>query len=574
MVKGDGHSESEPTGAESISANGPVGGSAPATSSDLIAYCNALIARSPRALAALEGPEHLFRYVNTAFAQLVGQTRQLLLGRPFAEAFPASRTDDLLVLLDRVSRTGTAERLPELEWSHSVQDSRFWSCAIWPVEGNGGRPAIVIVEIDDITEEIATRHTLEETDRQMREVNERLIIAGVREQELAEEAERSAAELRKVYEQLVVAGVREQELAEEAERYSAELSALLGSINDGVAVIDREGQLVLVNPEGRRILLLSPEEKLPLADELHQIQFLGTDGVPLPPDRAPFARALRGDRFAAFELVLVRSDQSRLRIAFNGSSIRTGSGQIIFALLVFRDVTELRRLEEVKEEFVALISHDLRSPLNVIIGYAQILEQTPLLERWDKAAGQIAAITRSAWRMDAMIRDLLESTRLESGEFELHKQPRDLRQLIEETVQSLSPEDQARIQIETAGSIPPMPVDRDRLDRVVVNLLTNALKFSPPESPVTVRIEQHDGVDGAAVVSVIDRGSGIPPEDLSRIFERFLRTKTGTGAEGLGLGLYIARLIVEAHGGRIWAESEPGKGSIFEFTLPVHTEPV
>jgi signal transduction histidine kinase len=108
----------------------------------------------------------------------------------------------------------------------------------------------------------------------------------------------------------------------------------------------------------------------------------------------------------------------------------------------------------------------------------------------------------------------------------------------------------------------------------VVNLLTNALKFSPPESPVTVRIEQHDGVDGAAVVSVTDRGSGIPPADLSRIFERFLRTKTGTGAEGLGLGLYIARLIVEAHGGSIRAESEPGKGSKFVFTLPVHTDPV
>jgi signal transduction histidine kinase len=114
--------------------------------------------------------------------------------------------------------------------------------------------------------------------------------------------------------------------------------------------------------------------------------------------------------------------------------------------------------------------------------------------------------------------------------------------------------------------VPPVLADPARVERVVVNLLSNALKFSPPDAPVIVRLAQ---TDGRALVSVIDRGVGIPKEQQEHLFERYYRTETGQKREGLGWGLYITRLIVEAHGGQVCVESEPGKGSTFYFTLPL-----
>jgi len=164
----------------------------------------------------------------------------------------------------------------------------------------------------------------------------------------------------------------------------------------------------------------------------------------------------------------------------------------------------------------------------------------------------------------------VESTRLESGQLEIRKEPVDLAHLVGEIVERVtSPEERPRICIESAVHMPTVPADPDRIERAIVNLITNALKYSPSNSPVTIRIRRSEE---EAVVSVTDQGAGIPPEHLPHVFDRFYRVTGGKGvaeAEGLGLGLYIARLIVEAHGGRIWAESEVHKGSTFHFTLPL-----
>ncbi|MHB1416804.1 MAG: sensor histidine kinase, partial [Chloroflexota bacterium] len=129
-----------------------------------------------------------------------------------------------------------------------------------------------------------------------------------------------------------------------------------------------------------------------------------------------------------------------------------------------------------------------------------------------------------------------------------------------------SREDQARLRVEAPQPVPPVLADPERVERVVVNLVTNALKYSTPGKPVVVRVQPSDG---EAMVSVIDEGPGISSEELPHLFQRYRRAAAGNKAGGLGLGLYIARLIVEAHGGRIWVESEVGKGSTFSFTLPL-----
>ena len=124
----------------------------------------------------------------------------------------------------------------------------------------------------------------------------------------------------------------------------------------------------------------------------------------------------------------------------------------------------------------------------------------------------------------------------------------------------------ARIVTDISPDLPPVAADYDRLERIILNLLSNALKYSPDGSPVTIRAHRQENT---IVIAIADQGSGIPPEEQAHIFDRFYRVKAERKAEGIGLGLYITRLLVEAHGGRIWVESQPGQGSVFSFTLPI-----
>jgi NtrC-family two-component system sensor histidine kinase KinB len=167
--------------------------------------------------------------------------------------------------------------------------------------------------------------------------------------------------------------------------------------------------------------------------------------------------------------------------------------------------------------------------------------------------------------MDAMIQELLEASRLESGTVPLRTEPVELVRLVEGVIERVGAE-RVRVQALAGGTW--VSVDAGKVERVLTNLVSNALKYSPPDSPVVVRVGR---ADDEVLVSVADRGTGIAPEELSRLFQRFARLRAGPPgeAEGIGLGLYIARLIVEAHGGRIWAESDVGEGSRFTFSLPL-----
>jgi signal transduction histidine kinase len=168
-------------------------------------------------------------------------------------------------------------------------------------------------------------------------------------------------------------------------------------------------------------------------------------------------------------------------------------------------------------------------------------------------------------RAAEMIDDLLETTRLESGKLELHTSAFDLGQLAGTVTAQLGAAASRPIRFEAAGTAPVL-ADAGRVERVLENLLGNAFRYSPPGSAVTVGVEANER---EAIVTVADRGIGIPADELAKLFQRFYRAAGNGSANGLGLGLYNSRLIVEHHGGRIWAESSPGAGSTFAFALPV-----
>ncbi|NBD09852.1 sensor histidine kinase [Corallococcus silvisoli] len=238
-------------------------------------------------------------------------------------------------------------------------------------------------------------------------------------------------------------------------------------------------------------------------------------------------------------------------------------------IAILRDVTERRDLEKLREEYVGLISHDLRNPLNTINLRAHLLQRA-LHERKLEREGHMAqAIIHNVEWMSTMIEELLEGSRLESGRVNLRREPRDLGRFLEEVLErDVPPDARERFRLHLADPLPPVPMDAARLERVVTNLLTNALKYSPQGTPVDVRLS---AVHDQAVVSVSNQGAGLSPRDAARLFDKYYRTEDGRSADGkgLGLGLYISRLIVEAHGGHIWVESEPDRGATFFFSVPL-----
>jgi signal transduction histidine kinase len=231
----------------------------------------------------------------------------------------------------------------------------------------------------------------------------------------------------------------------------------------------------------------------------------------------------------------------------------------------------LREIAELREEFLALTTHDLRSPLTVISGVISFFTSGRLGELSPEQKNMVGMMERNTQNLIELVNDLLDAAKLESGSLQLELAPTDLRALIHEICEPLEPlalEKGITLTEELPAESPPVRADRAKLRRVIVNLLSNALKFTPKGGRVVVRVEQ---VGADTRVSVADTGVGIAAEDIPLLFDKYeqARHRATRGEKGTGLGLYITRQLVELHGGEIRVESEVGRGSTFSFTLPI-----
>jgi two-component system phosphate regulon sensor histidine kinase PhoR len=227
------------------------------------------------------------------------------------------------------------------------------------------------------------------------------------------------------------------------------------------------------------------------------------------------------------------------------------------------------KLDEILVTFVSNVTHELRTPLTCIRGYAETLlegalEDRELTERW------LDTIIQEAQRLERLIHDLLDLSMIEAQQIDFRFQPTDVRRLAEHTVQVLLPHGRkagVSVRTEMEPDIPSVRVDPDRISQVLTNLVDNAIKYSPPQGEVVVRVLNHAG---GVAIEVTDHGTGMPDSELSRIFERFYRVEKGRSARhgGRGLGLAIAKHIVEAHGGALTVRSTLGQGSTFRVELP------
>jgi PAS domain S-box-containing protein len=381
---------------------------------------------------------------------------------------------------------------------------------------------------------------------------------------------REAEQLRReLNDGLVLSGIREREHWKAEALQRAQLNALLENLSEGVAIADSSGRIVMLNSAARAILGF--QEEIPSIDALDCLEVLDLKGQRLRSEERPLRRALSGEPFIDYEVLRIRPDGEARRVVSTGTNVKDVDGNVALAIVVFRDVTELRRLEQQRDEQLALISHDLRNPLNTVLMTLSMLKHSA---EQPGAQGVVAAslksverAERNARRMAGMLEELTDSMKLATGNAEV-RSACDLRELIVGAVDSMDDACARRISIQADAATPYVIVaDPARLERVVVNLLTNALKYSADDAPVIVRLT---GQGGSVALEVADRGIGIAPESLEQLFERYYRAPAGKArASGLGLGLYISRRVVEAHGGRIDVSSQVDVGSTFRVTLPL-----
>lgn len=230
----------------------------------------------------------------------------------------------------------------------------------------------------------------------------------------------------------------------------------------------------------------------------------------------------------------------------------------------------LREVQDLRTNFTSMLIHDLRSPLTVIKGYTDLLEASFDVSTGDNPRRYLSAVQQACVRMLRLIGEILDVSKLEAGKLSIERTPVDVAHLVRDVVERFHVAGQRRgVSVDAVGAQEPNTIDADphRLDQILMNLLSNALKFTPDGGKIVVEVAT---VDDQTEIAVTDSGVGIPSEELPLLFQNFSQTASGKSAatQGSGLGLLICRHLVEAHGGRIWVESEPGRGSRFAFRLP------
>lgn len=353
----------------------------------------------------------------------------------------------------------------------------------------------------------------------------------------------------------------------ELRQVAAQLRAIITSIPNGLGIYRTDGRVIQASSVAARILGL-PTEAADLGGHLPAaLPLESPDGRALNAEETPTYRALHGETVKDDVVVVRQPGATPVWLAISAAPIPSANNGIWGAVVIFRDITTQHELMEQREDILRTVSHDLRNPLSAIQGQAQLLQRAlQRREANERELQSIAAIIAGGRRMNAMIQDLVDAARMDSAQLRLEVQPVDLHAYLPELLRHLAPTmDTRRIRLQVPEHLPPALADPNRLERILTNLLSNALKYSAPDTEVTVAVERRGG---ELITSVADRGRGIAPEDLPTLFDRYRRRPATVEQEGLGLGLYIARRMVEAHGGHIWVESEVGRGSTFSFSLP------
>jgi len=334
----------------------------------------------------------------------------------------------------------------------------------------------------------------------------------------------------------------------------AEADRVLSYVGDGVFLLDRGGVVRLWNPMAETITALSADnvlgrtvgEAIPGWEQI-------AERVPIGPARHP----------AAAEALPLETERGERWISISGVEFFGGT------VYAFRDITDAHRLDELQAEFIATASHELRTPLAAVYGAAQTLRRHDFA--LDEAGRErfISMIVDESERLGRIVNQILLANQLEMGRLDLETEAFDAPELLERVAEAARTHTPPHIALEVAVAeqVPPVAADKDHVRQILINLVENAIKYSPDGGTIELGVE---AIEATALFRVVDEGIGIPDDEQPRVFEKFYRLDPNMtrGIGGTGLGLYICSELVERMGGRIWAESRQGKGSALYFELP------
>lgn len=366
---------------------------------------------------------------------------------------------------------------------------------------------------------------------------------------------------------------RERERTREVEEQRNRLRVLVDTTPTGIVFHSApDGLPVLFNKAAETLVGQPLAPGVGIADQPTRYGIHRPTGEPFPPEELPAGRSLRGETCMVVEMLIRQPYGREVYVLTNSAPLRGARGEIVGAVVAFQDITPIKEQERLRDEFLDAAAHELKTPVTTIKGYTQLMRQWAPGGHEPREAQAIAVIDAQCNRINRRVQEMLEAVRFRRVPPELRRVRFDLGDLASEVVQRMQATTQLHQLLLVRNGPVPVEGDRERIEEVLVSLLDNAIKYSPKGGVIEVRSWAQNG---EAIASVRDHGVGIPEERWPHIFEPFYEA-VPSGVPGyvgvVALSLYLSKLVIERHKGRIWFESEEGRGSTFYFSLPLAKE--
>ena len=358
---------------------------------------------------------------------------------------------------------------------------------------------------------------------------------------------------------------------EQITKEEKKMTAIVNSLAEGLILVDGNHRVLHINPAAEYLLNVN-------ADQVGEELTLIVEDLALARALKETQAQIAQNETVNSEVTLNQgSETSTLRIV--ASPFLDEAGSVLGTVYVFDDITREREIDQMKSDFVSLVSHELRTPMTSIIGFVSLILDGKTGPINDKQRRSLVRVQHQAERLAALINDLLDISRIEAGRIQMKREEIAVAEIAEQRIEEIRPQADAKsiqLRLFTPDSLPRTIGDRERIGQIFTNLIGNAIKFTPDEGKIAVRISAdgtlHDKSERVLHIEVIDTGEGVPIEERDRVFNRFHQLgNINTRQEGgSGLGLSIVKSIVESHGGTVWVEEgHEGRGSNFQFTLPI-----
>ena len=349
------------------------------------------------------------------------------------------------------------------------------------------------------------------------------------------------------------------------EEYILTFKKAIEASTDAIFMTDLSGKITFVNPGFTSLYGYAPEDVVGKTTPR-----ILKSGMMKQEEYEHFWKTLIDKQPQKGQLINKTKDGKMLDIESSANAVVDEKGNIIAFLSIQRDISESKKLDRMKDEFVSMVSHELRTPLTVIEGILSNFLDGIVGEFSDKQKHYLITMNDDVGRLSRIINDILNLSKLEAGALEIHRSETDIEALAKKCADDLAGLAAAKkitVSVQSERKLPPLNIDPDRIAEVFINLINNAIKFTPEGGKITVRIS---GTKDEGEVSVTDTGIGLAEDQIPRLFSKFFQVSRTQpkGQKGTGLGLAICRELIGLHGGKIWAKSELGKGSTFTFTLP------